>query len=391
MSFPAIDPRFFTALISANALVIALAVLLVATGYPRAIARSLQVFAIGKILVAIGVGFIVLRDTLPPLITVILANSIAMIGVYTSYPAIRILRDKPFNLFVPLGLFLCVVLVSTYYTYVTPDLRGIRFIVSLASGVVMALMTVELLLHSGEEGRAHIIGGWSCLFLGLCFLFRAVHQITGAEKPESWNLLDLVERLFLVSSYFAAILSTVCMILLSNDTFNAELRRLATADPLTGIANRRRFIDIGTDETRRAVRFRRPFAIMIIDIDFFKRINDNWGHAMGDVAITAVASSFCQQVRDIDLVSRLGGEEYGIILPNTELSSALEIAERLRNSIAALSLRSSTQEALPLTVSIGVAQWQGEDHFNKLVERADAAMYESKRSGRNRVSAAPTT
>jgi diguanylate cyclase len=154
------------------------------------------------------------------------------------------------------------------------------------------------------------------------------------------------------------------------------------ADPLTGVANRRAF---QYELTRRMTEWNRQqtsLALILIDIDRFKKFNDTYGHQAGDAVLREVASATCAAVREVDLVARFGGEEFGIILPNTNLNHAKDAAERVRSII-----ESSRYEydgfSLRLTVSVGVAHVILGDDAASIIQRADAALYASKQAGRN--------
>ena len=164
-----------------------------------------------------------------------------------------------------------------------------------------------------------------------------------------------------------------------------ELLRFANSDPLTGINNRRYFFERGEQEMARAKRYDENLAVLMIDLDDFKLVNDQHGHEAGDGALRWVADQFVSTCRDVDLVGRLGGEEFGILLPNTSLSRAMAVAERIRTRIAAGGY-AYTGTKVPMTVSIGAAQRTEEDaNLDDLLRRADKAMYYSKKNGRDLV------
>ena len=164
-----------------------------------------------------------------------------------------------------------------------------------------------------------------------------------------------------------------------------ELRRLATTDALTGIANRRRLIELGVQELQRAQRTDDPVCVMMLDIDHFKHINDSYGHPAGDAVIQALANLCSDSIRTVDAVGRLGGEEFAILLPITEGPGALELAERLRLRVAAYAVPWEGT-TIQFTISIGVAQRDAQSaDFAALIGLADQALYLAKNAGRNRV------
>jgi diguanylate cyclase (GGDEF)-like protein len=162
-----------------------------------------------------------------------------------------------------------------------------------------------------------------------------------------------------------------------------KLERLAMVDGLTGISNRRHFLENAGAEWSRYQRYNRPLSLLMIDIDHFKSINDRFGHDAGDKALTHVAALCCEDNRASDVAARLGGEEFGLLLPETELDLAFLVAERLRLKVESAPLQVDGL-TIPLTVSIGVATaLPAMGHFQALMKTADAALYEAKRSGRN--------
>jgi diguanylate cyclase (GGDEF)-like protein len=164
-----------------------------------------------------------------------------------------------------------------------------------------------------------------------------------------------------------------------------ELEKLATTDPLTGVYNRRQLFKIGEQELQRSQRHNRPLSILMLDIDHFKKINDLYGHSVGDQALIFLTETIIKSLRTSDFFGRFGGEEFVVILPETTLTEALDIAERLRRHIAEISFLSSGQ-FISLTVSIGVANFETSSaNFDYLLHKADQALYEAKHQGRNRV------
>jgi diguanylate cyclase (GGDEF)-like protein len=172
---------------------------------------------------------------------------------------------------------------------------------------------------------------------------------------------------------------------LRNADLKAEIARLAASDPLTGLANRRALTTALTREVARSVRTKEPLSLAIMDIDFFKKINDTYGHMAGDDVLRAVADSMAATVRDVDVVARYGGEEFAIVLPNCPSEGALIVVERVRTAVASLNT------VAKVTVSAGIATAAGTAGADaeRLMADADEALYASKRAGRDRATLAP--
>lgn len=165
-----------------------------------------------------------------------------------------------------------------------------------------------------------------------------------------------------------------------------QLRDLASKDPLTGLWNARAFYDMSNKLIQVARRTHQSFCTLFIDLDHFKSINDQYGHEAGDAVLRAVAGCLSGNVRQSDIVGRIGGEEFVVFLPNTEVNGALQLAEKLRSSAAALRHSFPGGEQRAVTLSIGVAQSVELDRsVADIQKRADTAMYDAKKQGRNRI------
>jgi len=165
----------------------------------------------------------------------------------------------------------------------------------------------------------------------------------------------------------------------------ADLKRQAATDPLTGLYNRRRYEALFLQELRRIRRNGGELSLLILDLDHFKQVNDTLGHSAGDVALKEVSDLCRSHLRDIDIIGRLGGEEFVIILPDTSMDAAVIVANRLRLAIENTKIVFK-ENIFRLTVTIGVAGLTQKDRdIDSLVHRADAALYKGKQAGRNRV------
>jgi len=172
----------------------------------------------------------------------------------------------------------------------------------------------------------------------------------------------------------------------------AQLRQLAQRDELTKLLNRREFQRILEEEWDRSVRFQRPFSLVMVDIDHFKRINDTHGHQTGDEVLRHVASLLAGQVRNVDRVARYGGEEFALIMVETDLKSAVEGIKRLGLLLAETPCIVNRNLTVEVTLSAGAACNQGDaTSATELVAAADKALYAAKKSGRNRIMAADGT
>ncbi|MCY1533436.1 diguanylate cyclase (GGDEF) domain protein [compost metagenome] len=164
---------------------------------------------------------------------------------------------------------------------------------------------------------------------------------------------------------------------------NLALKEASNRDPLTGLANRRLLIERLKEEVSRTQRQERPFVLAMIDVDHFKAVNDTWGHDIGDRMLEEIAHVLQAEVRSYDLCGRWGGEEFLILLPDTRLTAASQVLERVRDGLRALAVRVNT-ETLSISASFGVAEHLPGESYSQTLNRADAALLQAKRSGRDR-------
>ncbi len=192
------------------------------------------------------------------------------------------------------------------------------------------------------------------------------------------------------STDFINHLASIVAHCVENGVNRERLHRLSLIDSLTRVGNRRAFNQALEREISRALRQSEPLALMLIDLDHFKQINDRFGHPTGDRALRVVAQELSALLRKTDHVCRYGGEEFALVLPNCPADLAQEVAERIRRCVAALQLRSDRGDPFALTLSLGVTCWTTRDEApvglaERLVGLADGAVYRAKSGGRNRV------
>lgn len=181
----------------------------------------------------------------------------------------------------------------------------------------------------------------------------------------------------------AAALADFTAIALENAGLFAELQRSAITDSLTGSYNTRFFHEVLGRETSRADRYTTPLSLLMIDIDTFKLVNDTFGHVVGNKVLTQIAKILERTVRNTDFVFRCGGDEFGVVLPGTNLEGALHVSEKILQRVESADILSSLGYSGTVTVSIGLSEYHRGSHFETLVAEADQALYASKRSSKN--------
>lgn len=256
----------------------------------------------------------------------------------------------------------------------------------------MSLVPVRAIIHQLPDGTVR--NRWKYLS-SLIFMFLSGYTVYIFLHPiDSFNSISdlVVPGIFLGGSVFVFLVCSLSLKTALDLRQMYLLEQETITDPLTGMYNRRYLERRIVEEFQRAMRFEQPFSVFLLDIDLFKVVNDTYGHQVGDVVLKKLGQLIMESVREVDVVIRYGGEEILVILPNTRIENAFELADRLRRKIAdtimvaADSLKG--QPAIHLTVSIGVSEYQfsdGWDNARKVLERADMALYRAKDQGRNQV------
>jgi two-component system cell cycle response regulator len=181
----------------------------------------------------------------------------------------------------------------------------------------------------------------------------------------------------------ASALADFTAIALENAGLFAELQRSAITDSLTDVYNTRFFHEILGRETARAERYATPLSLLMIDVDNFKLVNDTYGHVVGNKVLTQIAKTLESMVRNTDFVFRCGGDEFGVVLPGTNIAGALQVAEKILQKVESSNILTSLGYSGPVTVSIGLSEHHRGNYFEALVAEADQALYASKRSSGN--------
>lgn len=213
-----------------------------------------------------------------------------------------------------------------------------------------------------------------------------------AWSSQGWDPQStaLANQAMFVLGYVFSLCDGFCFLLLVKEDSDRSLLRMATTDLLTGIANRAHFLDLAEDRRRLCLRSGQPIAVIMMDVDHFKQVNDAFGHGAGDEVLRRVGAVLREHLRDVDVYGRLGGEEFAVVLPGTSLAGALPVAERLRAALADVVVETGKGEAR-ITVSMGLADLGGDRRMEQAMSEADQRLYRAKAEGRNRVVASSET
>lgn len=336
----------------------------------------------------LGITLIGLRNHIPDVLSIVLGNGLLVTGNILTLRGIVQHLGLSMRWRWPTALALVYTGAIAWFAYVTPNL-GARLLAGSLQAMAFNLAYAYLLLRYAEPDirKSCRIAGVVLLVNGLFYLVRAFVPIsTGVGQ----NLMQA--GLPVAATYVIGILTTLAsyfaLLQLITERLMVDLRRAARIDGLTGLLNRSAIVAEGRAALERCLERGQSFALMIFDLDYFKQINDRWGHDAGDAVLRHVS----EQLREVIqwphyLASRYGGEEFVVALPGATLDQGLAAAERLRHALAHSHARFSSQ-SIPVTASIGVAVARPGTRFEHLVRLADHAMYRTKSDGRNGVSAA---
>jgi len=366
------------------AVVMAGALLLLGWGRRR---DGLQHCATALLLAAAGYALFLLRGRIPDVFSIVLGNVLVAASFSFLLAAVRCFYALPMRwllVLAPPALMVPVVAAAG---------SNFALCVSLAAGVMLlpVLWTLWVLAQhrkaEGGRGMQLLIGG-----MGLEALLLLVRTLAGVlVLPQDSGFLQsngLQTYSFMVA-FLGVLVTSMGFVFMGKDRSDAINHRLAAQDDLTGLANRRSVIAALERDVARALRTQEPLAVMMIDVDHFKRVNDRWGHQAGDAVLRSVADVLRQRVRAQDIVGRYGGEEFLLVLPDTPFEGASQLALKLCAAVQALAC-SWGQDSIPVTVSIGVFSGPLAHgvHSDQLLQAADSALYRAKAAGRNRVAMA---
>lgn len=197
--------------------------------------------------------------------------------------------------------------------------------------------------------------------------------------------LDLGAYDYVIRPYSYTVLAARIRAALRGKAHQEQLKQLSATDSLTQLLNKRQFTQMVQREIQRVYRLGGPLCLIVLDIDHFKSINEHFGHDTGDEVLLEFSRLISQQVRTIDIIARFAGDEFVICLPDTDLPSALNIAERILCQVEQSQVLSKSGNPIDFTASIGVSTLKNDEHFEVLYTQADKALYKAKHSGRNQV------
>lgn len=377
-----LDPRTLAVALLAQLAVLGVLSLYFGTRQPGA--RAMESWGAGMLMVAAGFGGIALRGIAPDLLSITIANTVTMAANLFLYRAIRIFNGR--SVHDPAGLAAVVATAVLIYVFsaIVPSLPVRIATMSSVMAFLFARNALELHgpspveVRSSKRFMAAIFWGLAAI-LATRFAYALVNRDTDLMAP------NIAQCTFFVVIMLFATIGTFGMFWMVIQGLNLELARQAARDSLTGMLNRRSFMLELEREISRAKRGAGLVSIAMFDLDHFKALNDAHGHPAGDEVLRGIAARMQATIRQPDILGRYGGEEFALLMPDTDAEMAMRVCERIRAAVQMGGVEWGGQR-LSITVSGGVAAFALHGTTSEaLIAAADAALYAAKREGRNRV------
>lgn len=376
-----LDLRSILLMTSAMGLLLALVLVFLRLSYPK----SIQGLGLWAAALALGCAATLLfgaRGLIPDLVSVIGANFILLTSVSLCYFATQRFYGLSPSYKLWMGITLATLPVLAWFTFVVPNFNA-RVLLVLGVWLCLTLALAWLVWRHGKRVfSTHFMVVALLLHAGILLL----RFLSAWLSSPGENMLDAsrIHTLYISANAMMILALGVGFVLMASDKLREELEHFASHDALTNALMRRALIAACEQELERCRRHGRNMALLMLDLDHFKVINDTHGHQMGDRVLVGIVNRITPLLRRPDLLGRFGGEEFVVLLPETSQEEAVIVAERLRQAVA------EPFEGLPaMTVSIGVASNRPDDaRIDVLLARVDRALYKAKAEGRNRIAVA---
>ena len=351
-------------------------------------------WTLANVAMTVTFSLFALKGIAPEFVTVVIANTSAVSGAFFRYAGVRFFwgaESLPHVRFHQTVVAVCALLL-TYYTCIDDNIVLRLFAVSLIiSGYFLA--TARNMIKGATQGYPY--EAWTLALLNL------VYATLMMGRAFEWLIFPEARHLLIASSmstlYFSSILllevTTALLFLMLNSQrlaknllqMQGDLEKLAASDMLTGLYNRRKLEEVCTAALTHARVHNRPSALLLIDLDHLKQMNDTFGHPAGDALLNTVVKTIRAQLRDQDILGRLGGDEFVVVLPATPEDAAKTFADQIRQSVQCQPFLWEDQE-MAMSISVGVAALSDADcNWQDWLKRADTNLYQAKKGGRNQI------
>ncbi|MCX7043373.1 MAG: diguanylate cyclase [Gammaproteobacteria bacterium] len=359
---------------------------------PGNVRPSLRWWLAGIALHPVGFALIGLGDLLPDWIAIAVGVTLLAASFSCMAIALRSFYGLPERRLRLSAITVLVGVAAIWFTFVSPHLQVRIILVHVLLAMLIGSGARAVFRRGGPRGRVPRITGALFALVTVLVLMRAGLEGFWPIAPDQLLSATPVNLACIGGLLLLPVLATVGFLLMCAESAQVQLERMARVDYLTGIYNRRAIDDLATRAISAARRHGTPLAIVIVDVDHFKRVNDEHGHECGDNVLVEVVRRMRGILRSEDLIGRQGGEEFVVVMPDIDIDSAQAAAERLRRGFSDAPMAVHDGDGpveLVLTISIGVAALERTDQqFSHLLRRADRAMYAAKTEGRNRVKVA---
>ncbi|WP_034349431.1 GGDEF domain-containing protein [Noviherbaspirillum massiliense] len=343
-----------------------------------------------------GLAFVALllyatRGIGPAFLSIEVANTVFALAIAAVLAGFRKFFGRPIPSKMLIGGLIYVAAGISVFHYGVESMTARIVVVSIfhAATCLFVGLTIFQSIGTAKSRYSYFFTGGAALLFAFAHVFRGFVYGIGADalsfsfQSTGWNVL-----FFSIGTLVLPIL-TMGAVMMVHDTMMAKAVDAANRDFLTGTWSRRAFLEFAEHEVSRARRTGRVFSLLLLDIDYFKNINDTFGHAVGDRVLVDIAARVRKEIRTVDCLSRIGGEEFAVLLPETSHSAALLVGERLRaaldQQISANIAGNKSGNPVRYSASIGVGTMQEGESFSELMQRTDIALYAAKASGRNAV------
>lgn len=329
---------------------------------------------------------LLVREVVHPLFSVVLADTAFCLSLLLILDGVCRIKGRPvYSRLYRWYLSVCLVLFS-FFTFISPDFTA-RLLVAMIS-ITLIFGTVLWLLIQGPV-RQWRMGEWILSVSLLVSVFTAV--VTAISQIQSQEHLSVLayqgaQANYLTINLLATVFIAFGLIVITQDNLRRDLERLASYDALTGVLTRRVILSLLDKSIANVSRSGRPLALMMVDLDHFKRINDNFGHRVGDQVLSEIVAAIGSALRKETYIGRYGGEEFLVVMPDTNTEQLLEVSERIRH-VAAETPVIAQEQTIHCTISIGamIVDASNVDSLQDPVGLADKALYQAKLQGRNQV------
>jgi diguanylate cyclase (GGDEF)-like protein len=367
-------------------LLVALVLAYAARQFPRAVQQPMLIWIRGLMIQSVPYCLYASRAYLPILMSVILADALMVVALAVQMHALRrftLQSDQTIHMRLVIA---ATVIGEVLLTYTWHSPRGSIIVMSLAVATI-ACFGVDAIYRRRTVTRAeHMVG--LLLFAGIAImLLRAV--IVPSSSMVDLNMSSPMQGLVFTYAASMPVISTVVFVLMCGERVNSDATKQAMIDPLTGVYNRQTMAQLANLAIENARPQSDSLVLMSIDIDHFRQFNEDFGYDAGDLAVCRVIDLVREVMRSSDVIARVAGEQFAVLLNDTDEADALEMAERMRLRVDESGFTCEGWPA-PLQISIGIAVLDAEVDFDQLLRTANQALGAAKRAGRNRVATPPS-